>query len=95
MSLNSALTPVRDKHQTLSASRHRLFHRILDQRLVHHREHLLWHRFGSRQKTGTTTSNRKNGCTNCFTHLILIELIQEPASYRLFSAQLLHRDKST
>ena len=47
------------ENELLDARRLRLFHRILDQRLVHHRQHFLRHRLGRRQEARAETGDGK------------------------------------
>ncbi|MNC24826.1 hypothetical protein D3C75_728910 [compost metagenome] len=48
-----------DDGDFIQAGVQRLFNGILDQRLVHHRQHFLGHRLGRRQKTGAVTGRRE------------------------------------
>src|ERR1700730_3339541 len=48
------------------AGRLGLFRRIMDQRLVDYRQHLLWHRLGRRQDPGAEPGHRKDGFAHGF-----------------------------
>src|SRR5258708_27423592 len=51
------------------SGRYRFLDRVLDQRLVHHRQHFLGARFGDGKKARTHSGDRKNGLGNlghCF-----------------------------
>jgi hypothetical protein len=52
MVFDRGLAAAGDEDELGNAGRLRLFHRVLDQRLVHHRQHFLRHRLGRRQKPG-------------------------------------------
>ena len=57
MILDRALVASGDEHHVGDARRHRLFHRILDQRLVHDGHHLLRADLGGRQKAAAHAGN--------------------------------------
>ena len=58
---NRPLVAPRDKHHLPHTGGVSLFHRVLDQRLVHHGQHFLGLRLGGWQKTGAETGNREDG----------------------------------
>jgi hypothetical protein len=55
-----------DEIELLDAGRLGLFHRIMDQRLVDYRQHLLGHRLGRRQDPGAEPGHRKDGFAHGF-----------------------------
>jgi len=59
MVLDRALATAGYENQFLDAGINRLLRRILDQRLVHEREHFLGIGLGCRQKPGARPGNRK------------------------------------
>ena len=61
MVLDRPLRAAGDKDHVGDARRCRLFNRVLDQRLVDHRQHLLGASLGRGQKTGTHAGDGKNG----------------------------------
>src|SRR5438067_7040408 len=48
-----------------------LLERVLDQRLIDNRQHLLWHGLCDRQKTGAEPRHRKHRLAYAFCHLVL------------------------
>ena len=50
-----------DEAEFLDPGGARFLHRVLDQRLVHHREHFLRHGLGGGQEAGSETGDRENG----------------------------------
>ena len=69
MILDRVLGAARDEIELLDAGSLGLFDRVLDQRLVDNRQHLLRHRLGRRQKTGAEPGYRKHRLTHRFWHL--------------------------
>src|SRR5215470_18580560 len=61
MIIDSALSPARDKEELLYAGRLGLFDRVMNERLVDDRQHLLGHRLGRRQKAGPQPSDGEDG----------------------------------
>ncbi|MNT51081.1 hypothetical protein D3C72_1880310 [compost metagenome] len=59
--LDDGLAAAGDEDQVLDAGFHRLVDHILNDRLVHHRQHFLRHGLGSRQETRAQTSDREHG----------------------------------
>ena len=76
--LDGALGAAADEDDVGDAGLHRLFDRILDQRLVDDGQHFLGAGLGGRQKTGAQTGNRKYGFFY-FLHISsLIVQLQKP-----------------
>ena len=61
MVLDGALVAAGDEDHVGDAGRDRLLHRVLDQRLVDDRQHLLRAGLGGRQEAGAHTRDRKYG----------------------------------
>jgi hypothetical protein len=59
--LDRTLVAAGDEHHVGDACGGRLLHRVLDQRLVDDRQHLLGARLGDREETAAETGNRENG----------------------------------
>jgi hypothetical protein len=57
-----------DEDHFADARRVGLVHRVLDQRLVHHRQHFLGDGFGGRQESGTQATDGKNSFLNFHNH---------------------------
>ena len=72
MILDRALVAPGDEHHVGDARRHRFFHRILDQRLVHDRQHLLGGGLGGRQEAAAHAGYRKYGFRDFFHFIIPI-----------------------
>ena len=53
-----------DEHQRVAARFDRLVHRVLDQRLVDDRQHLLGHRLGGREESGAEAGDGENRFTD-------------------------------
>ena len=68
MILDRALRRTCDEHQLGRAGRDGFLHRVLDQRLVHDRQHLFRTCLGRWQEPGPSTRNRKYGCSDSFAH---------------------------
>ena len=68
MVLDRALGAAGDEKELLDAGGLRLLDRILDQRLVDDRQHLLWHRLGRRQKAGAEAGDRKYRLADTLMH---------------------------
>ena len=62
--LNCPLAAAGDKDEFRDPGCHRLFHRILNQWLIHNRKHFLRTRLGCRQKPRTQTCHWKNRFSN-------------------------------
>ncbi len=58
--LDRPLAPARDQHDLFDARGDRLLHHVLDERLVHERQHLLGRRLCCRQKPGAQPGGGKN-----------------------------------
>ena len=61
MILDCALRAAGDEHQGFGARGNRFFDRVLNERLVDDRQHLLRGRLGCRQKTGAASGDGKDG----------------------------------
>ena len=59
--LDGALGGAGDKHQARDARGQRLFHRVLDERLVDDRQHFLGTRLGGGQEASAAPGHRKDG----------------------------------
>jgi hypothetical protein len=59
--LDGALGRARDEHQAARTGGQRLFHRVLDQRLVDDGQHFLGAGLGGRQEPRAPARDRKNG----------------------------------
>jgi hypothetical protein len=59
--LDGPLVAAGDEDHLAHAGRVGLLHRVLDQRLVDHRQHLLGLRLGGRQEAGAEAGDRKDG----------------------------------
>ena len=57
-----------DEAELLDAGRARLLHRVLDEGLVHHRQHFLGHLLGGGQKSGSEAGNRQHGLAERLWH---------------------------
>lgn len=66
MILDRRLVATGDEDDFLDPGIARLFHRVLNQRLVHHRQHLLGQRLGCRQKARTKAAYGKYCLTDGF-----------------------------
>ena len=64
--LDGRLAAACDKYELLDPRRLGLLDRVLDQRLVDHRQHLFRHGLGGRQETGAEAADRKYGLANRF-----------------------------
>jgi hypothetical protein len=64
--LDHRLLPAGDEDEMLDAGLARLVHHMLDQRPVHHRQHLLGHRLGGGQEAGAESGHRENSFANRF-----------------------------
>ena len=62
--LDRALVAAGDEDHVADAGGIGLFDRVLDQRLVHHRQHFLGLRLGGRQKTGAEACDGEHGLAN-------------------------------
>src|SRR5690606_10519406 len=60
MVLQGRLATAGDEDELLDAGRARLLDRVLDERLVDHRQHLLGHRLGRREKARAKAADRKD-----------------------------------
>ena len=69
MVFERALGAPGDKIELIDPRRFRLLERVLDQRLVDDRQHLLWHRLGRRENAGAETGHRKNRLADGSLHL--------------------------
>ena len=58
---NGALAAPGDEHHVADAGLVGFFHGVLDQRLVHHRQHLFGRGFGGRQKAGAEACDGEHG----------------------------------
>ena len=61
MILDGGLVASGDEDEFLDSGCRGLFHRILDQRLVDHRQHFLRHRLGGWKEPCSEAANRKDG----------------------------------
>ncbi len=66
MVLDHTLVAAGDKDEMLDAGFARFVDHVLDQRPVHHRQHLLGHGLGGRQEAGAEPGHRENGFANRF-----------------------------
>ena len=66
MVLDHRLVAAGDEDEMLDAGLARLVHHVLDQRPVHHRQHLLGHRLGGGQEAGAEARHRENRFANRF-----------------------------
>ena len=64
MVLDGALVSAGDEHHVGDPGRHRLLHRVLDQRLVNHRHHLFGAGLGGGQEAATQSRHRKHRLGN-------------------------------
>ena len=71
MIIDRGLAAARDKEELLYPRRLGLFDRVMNERLVDDRQHLLWHRLGRRQETGSQSGDRENGFANGLVHELL------------------------
>ena len=58
---DSFLTIGHHKYNLAEAGGHRFFHRVLDERLVHHGEHLFWHRFRGGEEASPQARGEDDG----------------------------------
>ncbi|MCY1371844.1 hypothetical protein D9M69_590120 [compost metagenome] len=65
---NGPLVAPGDEDHFADAGRVGFIHRVLDQRLVHHRQHFLRDGFGGRQESGTQATDGKNSFLNFHNH---------------------------
>ena len=78
--LDGALGSAGDEHQALRAGGQRLLDRVLDQRLVDHRQHLLRAGLGGRQEARTAPGDREYRCSDFALHrLPSLGCVQEAA----------------
>src|ERR1017187_5598911 len=75
MVLHSAFAAPGHDDDVLDPRRDRLFHAVLDDGLVHQRQHLLGNHFGGRQKARAQPTRRKNRYSPLLAHLIALILI--------------------
>ena len=66
--LDRRLSPARDEDELLDPRRPRLLDRILDKRLVDHRQHHLGHRLARRQKPRGHAGDREHGLSHWLRH---------------------------
>ena len=66
--LDSLLRVTGDEHEMVDSGRHRLLHRVLDERLVDDREHLLGERLGRRQEPGAQPRHGEDGLSDSIRH---------------------------
>lgn len=71
MVFQGRLAAARHHDQPLDPGFARLFHGILDQRLVDDRQHFLGHRLGGRQESGAEAGDRENGGADASGHGLL------------------------
>ncbi len=71
--LDRALGGAGDEHQAPRAGGKRLLDRVLDERLVDHRQHLLRARLGRRQEARAAPGHRKHGGADRRFRIVLIE----------------------
>jgi hypothetical protein len=78
--LDGALGSTGDEHQALGARSERLLDRILDQRLIDHRQHLFRAGLGGRQEARTAPGDREYRCSDFALHrLPSLGCVQEAA----------------
>jgi hypothetical protein len=68
MVFDGGFSASRDENEFLDAGGLRLFHGILDQRLVDDRQHFLRHRLGGRQKAGTEATDGEHSFADRTNH---------------------------
>src|SRR5262249_43305404 len=71
MIVDGTLAAAGDKEELLDAGCLRLFDRVMNERFVDDRQHLLRHRLGGRQKAGSQPGHRENGFANWPVHIVL------------------------
>jgi hypothetical protein len=85
MILDGALAAPGDEDELLDARRPRLLDRVLDQRLVDDRQHLLRHRLGRRQEARAEAADREDRLADGSRHAMPLSLTNEwarPAAAR-------------
>ena len=71
---NGPFTAASDKNHVAYAGRIGFFYRVLNQRLVHHRQHFLGLGFGGGQKACAQSGNRENCFGECeFLHGVFVD----------------------
>ena len=66
MIFNGSLVAPRDENHVGGACGRRFFHGVLDEGLIHHRQHFLGHGLCGRQKTRAETGHGKDNFTDGF-----------------------------
>src|SRR6267142_1104029 len=80
MIFDRALVAAGDEHHVPDTGRHRLLDRVLDERLVDDRHHLLGTRLGRREKSAAHSGDRENRFGNFFHASDSLNIFRSPSS---------------